>query len=51
MAHNAAAAMKKVARDHAEMQTYTPDEIGKVLRAGDADRNGDRDRFRVEVDV
>ena len=40
LAHNAAAAMKKVARDHAEMQTYTPDEIGKVLRAGDADRNG-----------
>jgi integrase len=40
LAHNAAAAMKKVARDHAEMQTYTPAEIRAVLRAADTDRNG-----------
>jgi integrase len=40
LAHNAAAAMKKVARDHAEMQTYTPAEIRAVLRAADKDRNG-----------
>jgi integrase len=40
LAHNAAAAMKKVARDHAEMQTYTPAEIRTVLRAADKDRNG-----------
>jgi integrase len=40
LAHNAAAGMKKVARDHAEMQTYTPAEIGAVLRAADTDRNG-----------
>ena len=32
--------MKKVARDHAEMQTYTPAEIRTVLRATDKDRNG-----------
>jgi integrase len=32
--------MKKVARDHVEMQTYTPDEIRRVLRAADKDRNG-----------
>jgi integrase len=40
LAHNAAAAMKKVARDHAEMQPYTPAEIRAVLRAADTDRNG-----------
>jgi integrase len=40
LAHNAAAAMKKVARDHVEMQTYTPAEIRTVLRAADKDRNG-----------
>jgi len=40
LAHNAAAAMKKVARDHAEMQTYTPAEIQTVLRTADKDRNG-----------
>jgi integrase len=40
LAHNAAGAIKKVARAHAEMQTYTPDEIGKVLRVADTDRNG-----------
>src|SRR6201999_26813 len=38
--HNPAAAMKKVLRVHAEMQTYTPDEIRRVLRAADKDRNG-----------
>jgi integrase len=37
---NVAAAMKKVARPHQEMSTYTPDEIRSVLRAADKDRNG-----------
>jgi integrase len=32
--------MKKAARDHAEMATYTPDEIRRVLHAADKDRNG-----------
>ena len=32
--------MKKVARGHAEMQTYTPAEIQTVLRTADKDRNG-----------
>jgi integrase len=40
LAHNAAAAMKKVPRTHAEMQTYTPAEIRRMLRAADKDRNG-----------
>jgi integrase len=40
LAHNAAAAMKKVPRAHREMATYTPDEIRTVLRAADNDRNG-----------
>jgi integrase len=40
LARNAAAAMKKVARGHAEMSTYTPDEIRLVLRAADKDRTG-----------
>lgn len=40
LAHNAAEGMKKAARDHAEMQTYTPAEIRAVLRAADKDRNG-----------
>ena len=32
--------MKKVQRVHQEMRTYTPDEIRRVLRAADQDRNG-----------
>lgn len=40
IAHNVAAAMKKAPRAHAEMATYTPDEIRQVLRAADGDRNG-----------
>ena len=40
LAHNPAAAMKKAARQHKEMQTYTPAEISRVLRAADKDRNG-----------
>lgn len=40
LAHNPAAAMKKVPRTHTEMQTYTPAEIRRVLRAADKDRNG-----------
>ena len=32
--------MKKVARVRREMKTYTPDEIRRVLRAADKDRNG-----------
>lgn len=40
LARNVAAAMKKVPRVHAEMATYTPDEIRRVLRAADKDRNG-----------
>lgn len=37
---NVAAAMRKVERKHQEMKTYTPDEIRRVLRAADKDRNG-----------
>ena len=40
LSHNAAASMKKVQRVHQEMRTYTPDEIRRVLRAADQDRNG-----------
>ncbi|SCX32909.1 tyrosine-type recombinase/integrase [Mycolicibacterium fluoranthenivorans] len=40
LAHNVAAAMRKVPRARSEMQSYTPDEIGQVLRAADRDRNG-----------
>lgn len=40
VAHNVAAAMKKAPRAHAEMKTYTPDEIRQLLRAADDDRNG-----------
>ena len=40
VSHNVAALMKKVARAHAEMKTYTPDEIRQVLRVADKDRNG-----------
>jgi integrase len=40
IAHNVAAAMKKAPRTHAEMKTYTPDEIRQVLRVADGDRNG-----------
>jgi integrase len=40
LAHNATAGMKKVARDHAKMQKYTPAEIRALLRAADEDRNG-----------
>jgi integrase len=40
IAHNVAAAMKKAPRAHAEMKTYTPDEIRQVLRVADGDRNG-----------
>ena len=32
--------MKKVPRVRQEMQTYTPDEIGKVLVVADKNRNG-----------
>jgi integrase len=41
LANNAAAGMRKVPREHREMDTYTADEIKTVLlRAADADRNG-----------
>jgi integrase len=40
LARNVAGAMKKVPRVHQEMSTYTPDEIRRVLRAADKDRNG-----------
>ena len=40
LAHNVAAPMHKVARVRREMATYTPEEIGLVLRAADKDRNG-----------
>jgi integrase len=40
LAHNVATSMKKVPRVRQEMQTYTPDEIGKVLTAAGKDRNG-----------
>jgi len=40
LGRNVAAVMKKVARPHQEMSTYTPDEIRRVLRAADKDRNG-----------
>jgi integrase len=40
LSHNVAASMKKVPRVHQEMATYTPEEIGRVLRAADKDRNG-----------
>jgi integrase len=40
LAHNVAASMKKVSRPRRETQTYTPDEIRRVLRTADKDRNG-----------
>jgi site-specific recombinase XerC len=40
LARNVAAMMKKAPRVRQEMATYTPDEIGRVLRAADKDRNG-----------
>ena len=40
LAHNVAASIRKVPRVHREMETYTPDEIRRVLRAADKDRNG-----------
>ena len=40
LAHNVAAPMHKVARTRREMATYTTEEIGRVLRAADKDRNG-----------
>jgi integrase len=40
LSHNAAASMKKVPRVHAEMNTYTPEEIGQLLRTADTDRSG-----------
>src|SRR5258705_8706188 len=40
LSHNAAASMKKVPRVHAEMNTYTADEIRQLFRAADTDRNG-----------
>jgi integrase len=40
LAHNVAAGMKKVPRVRREMLTYTPEEISRVLRAADKDRNG-----------
>ncbi|MCW2652672.1 MAG: recombinase XerD [Mycobacterium sp.] len=40
LSHNVAASMKKAPRLRQEMATYTPDEIRRVLRAADKDRNG-----------
>jgi integrase len=40
LSRNVAAGMKKVPRARREMATYTPEEIGAVLRAADKDRNG-----------
>jgi integrase len=40
LSHNVAVSMKKVERVRQEMQTYTPDEIRRVLGAADKDRNG-----------
>jgi integrase len=40
LARNPAAGMKKAECAHREMQTYTPDEISKVLRTTEKDRNG-----------
>lgn len=40
LARNVAASMRKVPRVRREMQTYTPDEIRRVLRAADKDRSG-----------
>lgn len=40
LARNVAGSMRKVPRIRREMATYTPDEIGKVLRAADKDRSG-----------
>jgi integrase len=40
LAHNVAASMGKVPRVRAEMKTYAPDEIQRVLRAADKDRSG-----------
>ncbi|WP_342744612.1 site-specific integrase [Mycobacterium szulgai] len=40
LSHNVAASMRKAARVHREMATYTPAEIRRVLRAADKDRNG-----------
>jgi integrase len=40
LAYNVAAGMNKVQRVRKEMATYTPDEIRRVLRAADNDRNG-----------
>ena len=40
VSRNVAASMKKVPRVRREMATYTPDEIRRVLRAADKNRNG-----------
>lgn len=40
LSHNVAASMRKAPRVHREMATYTPEEIRRVLRAADKDRNG-----------
>jgi integrase len=40
LSHNVAASMKKVPRVRREMATYTPEEIGRVLRAADEHRSG-----------
>jgi integrase len=40
LSHNVAASMKKAPRVRSEMKTYTPDEIRRVLRCADEDRNG-----------
>ncbi|MGE5694412.1 MAG: tyrosine-type recombinase/integrase [Candidatus Sericytochromatia bacterium] len=40
LSHNAAASIKKVERVRREMQTYTPEEIRRVLRAAENDRCG-----------
>lgn len=40
LAYNVAAGIKKLPAAHREMDTYTPDEIRKLLKSADADRNG-----------
>ncbi len=40
LAHNAAAGIRKVPRERREMDTYLPEEIGRVLKAADGDRDG-----------
>ncbi len=40
LSRNVAAPIKRLPGQHSEMTTYTPDEIRRVLRAADSDRNG-----------